>query len=51
MLFLGWAVGATLPLIDYFFVVPVGLTVNGLPLSPGGIGVAEVAFDWLFHRQ
>lgn len=29
-------------------VVPLGFLVNALPLSPGGIGVGEVAFDRLF---
>ncbi len=29
-------------------VVPLGFVVNALPLSPGGLGVGEVAFDRLF---
>lgn len=31
------------------FVVPMGQIVNSLPLTPGGIGVGETAFNSLFH--
>jgi glycosyltransferase 2 family protein len=31
------------------FVVPMGHIVNSLPLTPGGIGVGETAFNSLFH--
>jgi uncharacterized protein (TIRG00374 family) len=31
--------------VDYIFVVPFTLIVNALPLTPGGIGVGEAAFD------
>jgi glycosyltransferase 2 family protein len=30
---------------DYMFAVPLTLIVNGLPLTPNGIGVGEAAFD------
>jgi glycosyltransferase 2 family protein len=30
---------------DYMFAVPLTLIVNALPLTPGGIGVGEAAFD------
>jgi uncharacterized membrane protein YbhN (UPF0104 family) len=30
---------------DYMFAVPLTLMVNALPLTPGGIGVGEAAFD------
>ncbi len=39
-----------LSLKAYFFIVPVGLAVTGLPISPpGGIGVGQAAFHFLFN--
>jgi uncharacterized membrane protein YbhN (UPF0104 family) len=32
-----------------FLVVPVGHIVNSLPLTPGGLGVGETAFNALFN--
>lgn len=32
-------------------IVPIGQLVNSLPLTPGGLGVGEVAFHGLFHRS
>lgn len=41
---------AQLSLKSYFFVVPVGMAVTGLPISPpGGIGVGQAAFLVLFN--
>ena len=31
-------------------VIPFGLLVNALPVTPGGLGVGEVAFDLLFSK-
>jgi len=33
---------------QYFFVVPLALTVSAVPLLPGGIGTGQVAFFTLF---
>ncbi len=33
---------------QYFLLVPIGLTVNAVPLAPGGLGQGEVAFARLF---
>lgn len=45
----GKALGIPMPLSQYFFIVPVGLTVSAIPLLPGGIGVGQVAFYTLFE--
>lgn len=45
----GAALGVSLPLTAYFFVVPVALTVSAVPLLPGGLGVGQVAFFTLFR--
>lgn len=34
--------------LNYFFLVPLGLVINGLPLTPGGIGAFEWALGLLF---
>lgn len=36
-------------LSQYFFLIPVGLTVSAVPILPGGIGVGQVAFFKLFQ--
>lgn len=36
-----------LTLGDYLFAAPVAMVINTIPLSPGGIGVGEAAFDRL----
>ncbi|MBY0370072.1 flippase-like domain-containing protein [bacterium] len=46
---LGDALGIPLALSQYFFVVPIGLTVSAAPLLPGGLGVGQVAFYTLFQ--
>ncbi len=48
-----WLLGAwlgetQLGLFDYLFLVPVGLVVAQIPISPGGIGVGHVGFYSLF---
>lgn len=37
-------------LATYFFVVPIGFMLTAIPISPGGIGVGQAAFLFLFHR-
>lgn len=34
----------------YFLLVPLGLTFNAIPISPGGIGQGQIAFGFLFSR-
>ncbi len=46
---LGDTLGIPLSLTQYFFVVPIGLTVSAAPILPGGIGVGQVAFFTLFQ--
>jgi uncharacterized membrane protein YbhN (UPF0104 family) len=43
-----WLGETRLGLLDYLFVVPVGLVVAQIPISPGGIGVGHVGFYSLF---
>jgi len=39
-----------IPLSLYFFVVPVGFMLTAVPISPGGVGVGQAAFLFLFQR-
>lgn len=34
--------------LNYLFLVPLGLVINGLPLTPAGLGAFEAAEAWLF---
>lgn len=45
----GEIIGIPMDLSQYFFVIPVALTVSAVPLLPGGIGVGQVAFFTLFQ--
>lgn len=45
----GDLLGIPLAITQYFFIVPVALTVSAIPLLPGGIGVGQVAFFTLFQ--
>lgn len=38
----------SIPLAVYFFLVPLGIVVMALPISPAGIGVGQAAFYFLF---
>lgn len=38
-----------IPLAVYLFVVPMGFIATALPVSPGGIGVGQAAFFFLFN--
>lgn len=44
----GRALGDSLPLGRYICILPFGLIINALPLSPGGIGVGEQGFETIF---
>ena len=39
----------SIPLSVYFFLVPIGIVVQALPISPAGIGVGQAAFFYLFN--
>lgn len=45
----GNALGIEMGLGEYFFVIPLAVTVSAVPLLPGGIGVGQVAFFKLFE--
>jgi len=38
-----------IPLSVYFFLVPIGVVAQALPVSPAGIGVGQAAFYFLFN--
>lgn len=48
-LFFGWALGIEAPVMSYLMLVPLGLLVTAIPVSPAGLGVGQVAFLGLFH--
>lgn len=48
MVSIGSALGFDLPLGVYFFAVPVGFIIMSIPISPGGVGVGQLAFLQLF---
>jgi hypothetical protein len=35
-------------LAQYFVLAPLGLTFNGIPVTPGGVGQGQTAFHWLY---
>jgi uncharacterized protein (TIRG00374 family) len=45
---LGRAIGITIPFLDFYTLAPLALIAQSLPISPGGIGVGEAAFIYLF---
>ncbi|MBI2815909.1 MAG: flippase-like domain-containing protein [Acidobacteria bacterium] len=45
----GFALRVEIPLSLYFMLVPVGLMVTAIPITPAGLGVGQVAFLTLFH--
>jgi uncharacterized protein (TIRG00374 family) len=46
---IGQAMGVhEVPLAVYFFLVPIGIVVTALPISPAGLGVGQAAFYFLF---
>lgn len=48
-IFIGKSLGFNLDLSAYFFAVPVGFMITAIPISPGGIGVGQAAFYYLFN--
>jgi hypothetical protein len=51
-LFCARAVGLdAVSLLDMLAIVPVALVANAIPISPGGLGLLEVAFQELLYRQ
>ena len=45
----GWALELEIPVMTYLMLVPLGLLVTAIPVSPAGLGVGQVAFLALFH--
>jgi len=41
--------GAGLGFLEVFVATPIGLLVNAIPLSPGGLGIGENAFELLYR--
>jgi uncharacterized protein (TIRG00374 family) len=35
-------------LTQHFLLIPLGLAIQALPLSPGGLGIGEASFAWLY---
>lgn len=48
-LLFGWALQIQVPVMSYLMLVPLGLLVTAIPVSPAGLGVGQVAFLGLFH--
>ncbi len=44
-----WLGVTELSIADYLFIVPVGLVLTSIPISPAGVGVGQVAFFYLFN--
>jgi hypothetical protein len=47
---LGNAIGIRINFLDYYALAPLALIAQSLPISPGGIGVGEMAFIYLFAK-
>lgn len=46
---LGLSIGAqSIPVAQFLFVIPLGLTAMALPIAPAGLGVGQVVFYSLF---
>lgn len=48
-LLFGWALRIEVPVMSYLMLVPLGLLVTAVPVSPAGLGIGQVAFLVLFH--
>jgi len=35
-------------LTQHYLLIPVGMTIEAVPLSPGGVGLSEVSYGWLY---
>lgn len=50
MITIGLALGDTsVPISVFFIAAPIGYIAMSLPIAPGGIGVGQVVFIWLFN--
>ena len=49
MLILAMSMNPSGPVGEMILLIPLGMLANALPLSPGGIGVGEAAFEALFR--
>ncbi|HWP85750.1 MAG TPA: lysylphosphatidylglycerol synthase transmembrane domain-containing protein, partial [Terriglobia bacterium] len=49
LILFGRALGLGIPLMSYVALVPLGLMVTAIPISPAGLGVGQVAFLGLFQ--
>lgn len=49
LILVGSAVAPEISGSTYFLVAPLGFIVNGLPITPAGIGVSQAAFYFLFN--
>lgn len=45
----GRAMNVNLSMVSYMFIVPLGFVASSLPITPGGIGIGQVAFLALFN--
>ena len=45
---IGQALNIEIPLAVYFFLVPIGIVAQALPISPAGIGIGQAALFFLF---
>ena len=45
----GFALETHVPVTSYLMLVPIGLMVTAIPISPAGLGVGQIAFLGLFH--
>jgi uncharacterized protein (TIRG00374 family) len=35
-------------LTQHYLLIPVGMTIEAVPLSPGGVGISEISYGWLY---
>lgn len=47
--FIGMVIRDQLPVLFHFIVNPLALLLNGVPITPGGLGITESAFAYLYH--
>jgi uncharacterized protein (TIRG00374 family) len=45
---MGILIQDTLPVLAHFIINPIALLLNGIPLTPGGLGITESAFAYLY---
>jgi uncharacterized protein (TIRG00374 family) len=49
MVGIGTQLGYQIPLTTYFIAIPLGFIITAIPISPGGVGVGQAAFLYLFN--